>query len=129
MATLPVEDLRFTLHNGSGATGVINPYAWRLSRWTGEDWVPATDGIVPLPAMILPSGRSYTWRLTATPGEADGEPVERDDAKEEIRLNGLAGGTYAFWTNATLELTGEGTEEGDERTITAAVLVELRRSE
>lgn len=127
-ATLPIQGLRFTLHNDSGASTVINPYGWRLSRWTGKDWTPATDGVVNLPAMTLPSGRSYTWRLSATPGEPGGDPPDRGGTRKEIRLDGLPGGTYAFWTDARIELVGEGTAEAEDREVAAAAVVELRRS-
>lgn len=97
-----------------------NPYGWRLWRWTGDGWRSATRGGIKKPALYLPHGESYTWRLTATPGDPDGERPHRDGASEAIHLDGLPGGTYAFGIGVDVE------GEGDR---TAAVVVTLYRPE
>jgi len=127
-ARLPVSGLEFTLKNESGQSAVFNPYNWGLWRWTGDRWTSATTGPIKLPARGLSGDRSYTWSLTATGADRDGETPERDGGRRAIHLEGLQGGTYAFGAAVDFEegVPVDGTDHSVE-TVAGVAVVELWR--
>ena len=109
-----VATLTFTLRNTTGESFGLNPYAWRIDRWTGESWRRVAPDVYIEPWTHVPDGGTYEWVLSreqhSTPGGESAQAVVQD----------LDPGTYAFTVSGIL---GGDDEAAGERVALSALFV------
>ncbi|WP_306053085.1 immunoglobulin-like domain-containing protein [Natronococcus wangiae] len=89
--------IEFTLANGADERLATNFYNWRVDKYVDGEW----HRIAPLgynqPLMHLEPGEHHTWAVTPdNDGITDGERVASTGDTNEITLEGVGPGTYAF---------------------------------
>ncbi|WP_336002001.1 hypothetical protein [Halorientalis halophila] len=111
-----VETITFTLHNQSGGSFGLNPYAWSIKRRTADGWEHVAPEEYVEPWYTLPDGETYNWRLSV-------ETHPSGEREEQMTLvEDLESGIYAF------AITGSpGGEAGGSTRFECVALFEVQR--
>jgi hypothetical protein len=111
-----VETITFTLHNESGESFGLNPYAWGMKRRTDGGWEHVAPEEWIDPWTTVADGGTYTWRLSV---ETHPSP-DRDD--HQTLVEDLESGVYAFAITGSL-----GGETGGATWVECVALFEVAR--
>ena len=84
----------FELANGTSRPFVSNFYGWTLHKRVDGEWFRIAPVMWKQPIHRLPSGETHRWETTLR-GLPD-HPVALADGDEQVTLEGLGGGRYAF---------------------------------
>jgi hypothetical protein len=116
----PEEAFTFTLRNGSDRILETNFYNWAVHRYVDGEWYRVGPQEWPEPLMHLAPGDTHTWSVTVrNEGALAGESVDGASGTDELSLQALGGGYYAFRARGWFE------DETHEAATAFATTVEL----
>ena len=110
-----VATVTFTLRNRSGESVGLNPYDWRVDRWTGSAWEHVAPDVHVEPWTTVPDGGTYEWVLGREQHSAPSSETSQTVVED------LGAGTYAF--TVTGVLGGEEASTGERVASTALFVV------
>ncbi|ELY94475.1 hypothetical protein C484_05852 [Natrialba taiwanensis DSM 12281] len=89
--------IEFTLANDADERLATNVYNWRVDKYVDGEWDRVAPRGYNAPLMYLESGEAHTWAVTPdNDGIADGGYVSSTGGTDELTLEGVGPGTYAF---------------------------------
>lgn len=109
-----VPTVTFTLRNRTGESFGLNPYDWRIDRWTGSAWEHVAPDVHVEPWTQVPDGGTHEWVLSR-----EQHPAPRSENTRTV-VEDLGTGTYAFTVSGLL---GGDDEEPGERVACTALFV------
>lgn len=103
---LPGTTVEFTVENSTGKRFVTNHYDWVLRKWDGSRWRRLAPLATPAPLDRIPSGESYTHRITPVESKViHGQHAYVSES--DVTLGGLGPGVYGFSTSGYFESTSD----------------------
>lgn len=89
--------LECTLHNESDERLATNFYNWRVDKRVDGEWFRVAPLGYNQPLMYVEPGERHTWTVTPdNEGIADGERAGGSGGTEDVALEGVGPGAYAF---------------------------------
>lgn len=93
--TLPTEDFRMTLRNGSDDSVFVLKSDWALLRYAGDGWTVFESQTPNATGSIVEGNDETTWPVTLRGGEVG---TSKDPETDDVRVGSVEPGTYAFRT-------------------------------